>query len=938
MKLKKLTIHNIASIKDEVIDFGAEPLRSSDVFLISGKTGAGKSTILDAICLALYDNTPRFSSSNMEGKEKTGESRTGDDKTISIKDTRQLMRRNTAEAFVNLTFTGTNGLEYEAIWSVERARKKLDGNLQGKKWELRNLSTGESLTKSEPIKQAIKEAVGLDFEQFRRTTMLAQGEFSRFLNSKDDEKSAILEKITGMGIYAKIGKKIYEVMSDKKSIYDQKNQQIEGVVTLSEEQVIEKKEQIKSLETNVDTLQKIEHNKRDVLNWLEDTESYSKEFSEATQAFTLVNGQLQTDEFKEKERLVKSWNDTITARLYLQNRKDALSQKTQLMTSGMSEKLAEDLEKTKQAYTKAEKFAKELEEKVLQKSQEVNAFGLPQLRKSLTEVSDLLNDIEFAKREVNHYLNEQQKREKKEVELARKATELVKLQHELTALKPQVDTACSQMQKAKENYDKQSKTVDDFAQKLRAELRKGDDCPICGQKISIDLPIEEELQKLVETFKLIFQEAERKYQEISTQFNKLEATISSETKSYKTEKENSEKDNTVEKALQEALLSCKKCGVVEVNEITTAHLEKLHANKLQEKTDIDDKIKAGEEIEKELKTLKDTHTASLKNVQNFQKDVSDAEKEKQAFENKVKNAQEKYDENNTLLTAFLQENSAINEDILEKLSVYSESEISEKDKDLQAIKEAVLTKQTLLQNAQNKLKQHEEKRPEITAEDTKETLQNAIHKVEAEIKTESEKLGAIKLELDVDAQNKQKLGDLIKEANEAKKVYEKWHYLSELLGSADGKKFRTIAQSFVLSHLIHAANAYMENLSDRYTLCGVPGTFIINVVDKYEGGIKRATTTISGGETFLVSLALALALSDVGGSLAVDTLFIDEGFGTLSGDSLQMAIATLRTLHSKSNKHVGIISHVDELKENIPVQIQVEHKENTSYSTIKIVG
>ena len=772
MKLKKLTIHNIASIKDEVIDFGAEPLRSSDVFLISGKTGAGKSTILDAICLALYDNTPRFSSSNMEGKEKTGESRTGDDKTISIKDTRQLMRRNTADAFVNLTFTGTNGLEYEAIWSVERARKKLDGNLQGKKWELRNLSTGESLTKSEPIKQAIKEAVGLDFEQFRRTTMLAQGEFSRFLNSKDDEKSAILEKITGMGIYAKIGKKIYEVMSDKKSIYDQKNQQIEGVVTLSDEQVIEKKEQIKSLETNVDTLQKIEHNKRDVLNWLEDAESYSKEFSEATQAFTLVNGQLQTDEFKEKERLVKSWNDTITARLYLQNRKDALLQKTQLMTSGMLEKLAEDLEKTKQAYTEAEKFAKELEEKVLQKGQEVNAFGLPQLRKSLTEVSDLLNDIEFAKREVNHYLNEQQKREKKEVELARKATELVKLQNALTALKPQVDTACSQMQKAKENYDKQSKTVDDFAQKLRAELRKGDDCPICGQKISIDLPIEEELQKLVETFKLTFQEAERKYQEISTQFNKLEATISSETKSYKTEKENSEKDNTVEKALQEALLSCKKCGVVEVNEKTTAYLEKLHANKLQEKTDIDDKIKTGEEIEKELKTLKDTHTASLKNVQNCQKEVSDAEKEKQAFENKVKNAQEKYDENNTLLTAFLQENSAINENILEKLSVYSESEISKKDKDLQAIKDDVLTKQTLLQNAQNKLKQHEEKRPEITAEDTKETLQNAIHKVEAEIKTESEKLGAIKLELDVDAQNKQKLGDLIKEANEAKKVLE----------------------------------------------------------------------------------------------------------------------------------------------------------------------
>ena len=179
---------------------------------------------------------------------------------------------------------------------------------------------------------------------------------------------------------------------------------------------------------------------------------------------------------------------------------------------------------------------------------------------------------------------------------------------------------------------------------------------------------------------------------------------------------------------------------------------------------------------------------------------------------------------------------------------------------------------------------------------------------------------------------------MIKQAEAAKMEFEKWMSLNQLLGSSDGKDFRTIAQSYVLSHLIHAANTYMQSLSDRYTLKGVPGTFIINVVDKYDGGITRAASTISGGETFLVSLALALALSDVGGSLSVDTLFIDEGFGTLSGESLQMAITTLRTLHSKSNKHVGIISHVDELKENIPVQIQVNQQGNASYSTIAIIG
>lgn len=938
MKLKKLIIHNIASIKDALIDFSAEPLCSSDVFLITGKTGAGKSTILDAICLALYDNTPRFSSSNMEGKEKTGESKNGEDKTISIKDTRQLMRRNTADAFVQLTFTGTNGLEYEVIWSVERARKKLDGNLQGKKWELRNLSTGESLTKSEPIKQAIKEAVGLDFEQFRRTTMLAQGEFSRFLNSKDDDKAAILEKITGMDIYAKVGKKIYEVMAQKKAIYEQKRQQVDGVATLTEEQVQEKNEQVQALENRIDTLQKQEHAQRVVLDWLNDASTLSDELSKATSACTAANEQLHTDDFKQKERLVKSWNDTTAARLYLKNRNEAWQQKKQLMESGTAEQLTVALQHAKQASMDASNRAKEMEENVLQKTQAFGNFGLPTIRNAFNALNTALNYFELAKRDVAHYYSECQKRAAKKGDLEQKVQELEKLQSQLATLKPQVEEAFAAMQQAKENYDKQSKTVADFAKKLRAELRKGDECPICGQKIVVDLPIEAELQKLVDAFKVAYQAAEYKYQEKANEYNKLEALVQAEIKSYQTEKQKYDVDKSAENAGNVALLSCKKCGIETVDEQTLVALDKSLKEKAEEKANLQAKITCGEALEKELTTLKDAHTALLKQIQAHQSAVSKAENEKQAFENQIKNAQEKYDENQRLLVEFLQENSGITESDLLQLSNYSESGIEAADKAIQAIRNDVASKQTLLKNAENKHKEHQERQPEIAPEETLETLQSAIKTVETEIKAESEQLGALKLVLKVDAANKEKLGGLMAEAEQAKKVYEKWYGLNELLGNADGKRFRTIAQSYVLSHLIHAANAYMQSLTDRYTLKGVPGTFIINVVDKYDGGTLRATSTISGGETFLVSLALALALSDVGGSLAVDTLFIDEGFGTLSGDSLQMAIATLRTLHSKSNKQVGIISHVEELKENIPVQIQVKQQSNASYSTVEIVG
>ena len=129
----------------------------------------------------------------------------------------------------------------------------------------------------------------------------------------------------------------------------------------------------------------------------------------------------------------------------------------------------------------------------------------------------------------------------------------------------------------------------------------------------------------------------------------------------------------------------------------------------------------------------------------------------------------------------------------------------------------------------------------------------------------------------------------------------------------------------------------MASLSDRYRLTVSPGTsFVISVEDAYQGYVQRSCSTISGGESFLVSLALALALSDIGTNLSVDILFIDEGFGTLSGEPLQRAISTLRTLHDTSGRKVGIISHIEELRERIPVQIRVEQDNHHSSSRIEV--
>ena len=129
----------------------------------------------------------------------------------------------------------------------------------------------------------------------------------------------------------------------------------------------------------------------------------------------------------------------------------------------------------------------------------------------------------------------------------------------------------------------------------------------------------------------------------------------------------------------------------------------------------------------------------------------------------------------------------------------------------------------------------------------------------------------------------------------------------------------------------------MQRLAPRYTLRAVPGTLFIMLEDAYQGFATRGSDSLSGGESFLVSLALALALADMGEGLSVDTLFIDEGFGTLSGQPLVNAINTLRTLHQQHGRHVGVISHMDEVKANIPVQIQVNQEGNNSSSTLTII-
>ena len=255
MKLKKLIIHNIASIADAEIDFSGEGLRDEAVFLICGETGSGKTTILDALCLALYNKTPRLSQATARESytDVNGES-------ITLSSPVQYLRKGAWEASVKLTFEA-GGKDWEASWSTHRANRRTDGRFQGIIWEITDTASGVSSKGSE-----IEKIISLSFDEFKRTTMLAQGEFTAFLKSRDDEKSAILEKITGTGIYKEIGRKISERYRQSQQEYSAKQDIIKGITenTLAEEEekkitddLEQQKQKSSQLETERNTLEKI---------------------------------------------------------------------------------------------------------------------------------------------------------------------------------------------------------------------------------------------------------------------------------------------------------------------------------------------------------------------------------------------------------------------------------------------------------------------------------------------------------------------------------------------------------------------------------------------------------------------------------------------------------------------------------------------------------
>lgn len=1154
MILQQLQIHNIASIEDATIDFEAQPLADSEVFLITGKTGAGKSTLLDAICLALYASTPRLENTSMQGEMRDNE------KDIKIKDPVQLMRRNTGEAFVRLTFIGSNGVHYEAQWSVARARNKVTGKIQNKKWTLRNLDTDFTYAKDKEIREEIALAIGLDFKQFCRTTLLAQGEFTRFLNSKDDEKAEILEKITGVDAYSRIGAKIFEQTVEKKKVWEASQQKIEGIQILNDEEIAQKNNQLQQLDEQSQQLKNTLEKEQKKLRWLQQEQDFRQRKEQAKEDLAHVKAIAESDETQQQEQTIALWNHTIEARAkmneaascaktilqqeaqlqsleqtfrqiqgaqsyelqqeqtialsiksiddylaqeapkvhlyenaqtlntlinsYLKNKKDAANnlQYANQIKKELSTQYQPKLENAKTMLEECQKTYNQQVIKAQEAETELEQLYLPQLRQQQESLKTLLNDIQAAKN-LLELLHEEQNRHvlSKEnlVQLQNSIQEKEKL---LLVLKQESHDAEIRKNALQLAYEKQRESINKWAKSIRIKLQIGDTCPVCQQRIESTLPHEDNIDALVVEAEKLYKDAENEYNKILTSQNAIDSDIKALKNSLANEQKVFAKCcESLAKATQKAQEAAKKIPEGENETQTLATLEKVSAQiaeaevkekeakklrtlrdqKLQEyevlrngmlaaqqkvndtqhrielvEAQISLQTKDSEKAQNDIQTLiGEAEKLSWKNdwhtmLTEFGKEVEDGaitykmntEKQQKLaaelkqFEEGNKNlaavldaivklmptwgtpskeplmlkripkvltraselqsqitaalqqmnaAKEKEEDTKKWLKEFMEKKQEmlkdfsdkeqeilLDENLLLQLDTLQQCDIAEKTEAINRIKQQLVSKQTVWDELEKAYQLHtgeyealfdeDEKMPigeKMSEEESLDTrISTCIASLEAQLSELGNQRGGIIRDLEIDRSNKAKVGSLLQESAQKKADFEKWSRLNQLLGDATGNKFRRIAQSYVLASLIHSANGYMRTLSDRYILKVVPGTFVISLEDAYQGYVSRAASTLSGGESFLVSLSLALALSDIGTQLSVDTLFIDEGFGTLSGEPLQHAVNTLRSLHSKSGRHVGIISHVEELKERIPVQIRVNQEGNNSSSTIEIVG
>ncbi len=375
MKILAIRIRNLASLDGVTeIDFSKEPLKSAGIFAITGPTGAGKSTILDALCLALYAKTPRYSQAieNVNILDVEGAA-------INQKDVRAILRDGTAEGAAEVDFVGVDGNHYKAGWHVRRAGGKADGKLQADTIQLENITTRTIIPgKKRETLDDIERLVGLSFEQFTRSVLLAQGDFTAFLKAGKDEKASLLEKLTGIRIYSEISMLVFEKNKQATQELQLLKQEIGNIHLLAEEDILDYREQEQVHKGQIEAGEKELAGWQKEIEWWEQQKSLTEHASQAELHYqNATNARKEAAERENKLQLVEAVQKT---RSWIDNLAGLKQQLTKTASDILL--LKENLEISVTQKNQTQKAVETAEALLLEKKQQ-EAAATPLLEKAL---------------------------------------------------------------------------------------------------------------------------------------------------------------------------------------------------------------------------------------------------------------------------------------------------------------------------------------------------------------------------------------------------------------------------------------------------------------------------------------------------------------------------------------------------------------------------
>lgn len=978
MKILAIRGRNLASLEgDFEIDFTVEPLLSAGIFAISGPTGAGKSTLLDTMCLALFARTPRTD----QAKENNVKLQDVSNEQLSQSDPRFLLRRGTSSGFAEVDFMALNGHRYRTRWSVARARDKENGRLQNPRLALYNLDKEEEEQGTRSDLQArIIDLIGLTFEQFTRSVLLAQNDFSTFLKAEQGEKASLLEKLTGTELYSAISRQIFERNARAKEAFDLIQTRIQGIELLTDEEENDLRTRLAGTEKELQRVEKakaeqqaLQEAVRSIEQQITIRQRQQKEAADklvhATELLTVARHEYEkgVEEQQQSEARFKSIQQEILQARKLDIQLDAairdLSHSEQQLKNvtlrkGEAEKKyqaavlrrrqgAEEIARLtawRERYKEKERIAEQLSALLLhldaasatRSGMEAAVRSIETLRQEMAALNKQLSDL-------------QQTSANKQQALKRAEADYRNLEEELKAVDaPALDKQIEKLRQEREQLliEQARLEASGNIKDLRGRLQDGQPCPVCG---STHHPFANQVPVApVSALTLQLQDLSNKketYVAHTRHLTRLQQQLLQ-----------------LHKELADSEAACKEMAGKQ--QLAASRQEREEAIVKEQSTLLTQSLSAADLLFGNSEWQK----AWLQNPETFRKTLTDFAR--QWHENTEKlhqlerqeSAQKAECESLASFLPSLEKQAEESGQLHEKNRAAFSSLQAERKKLLNgrsadSVEQEYIRRMEELKERLKKLSATQTEQSGIAdqirgiadqiAKDLTEASADLLRRKAALDKWTADYLDSsggeplevilsrytqekteLAFRLRTQTENKAKVSGLQEELNVRRTESERWAKLNELAGSADGAKFRRIAQGYTLDILLNYANVQLRELTRRYRLERVPETLALQVIDRDMCDEVRTVHSLSGGESFLVSLALALGLSSLSSNrMRVESLFIDEGFGSLDAETLRVAMDALESLRTQGRK-IGVISHVQEMTERIPVRVRVSRVGN----------